>query len=69
MQKEEKLERVIGHYRQKLADEELRTADLTVTVDFLQERIVQLESELEGYRVQSQDKVDSATTEPKYDPF
>lgn len=55
---EQKLTKMIDYFRNRLADEQLRLADAITTNQFLNEqlqerdaKILQLESELEGYRV------------------
>lgn len=49
MNNEQKLESLIAHYRQLLADEQLKVATLTVELRGAEQTIDALQDELEGY--------------------
>jgi hypothetical protein len=54
MTHEEKLEAMVAHYRQKLADEQLLTANLSVNLKEVNEEVSKLQQELDEERAKAQ---------------
>lgn len=54
MNNEQKLEAMVSYYRQKLADEQLTSANLDVNLQEARQRIRELEEELEDARAESE---------------